>query len=101
MMLYGTGSIPELAAEPIRILLHIAAELATGIALIVSGVGLWRCRPWAKELYWLATGALLYTLIQSPGYYAQLGQWPMVILFALLFIVSVILLLAADKRSRT
>ena len=50
-----TGGVPELQSEPWRIALHLAAE---------------------------ATAALM--LIVSPGYFAQLGQWALVAMFAVL-----------------
>jgi len=37
LMFYFTGSIPELDTEPARIAMHLAAEFATAIALIVGG----------------------------------------------------------------
>ncbi len=91
LLLYLTNSIPELETEPIRIGLHLAAELATGAALLAAGIGFWRNARWAPRLHWLAMGALLYTLIQSPGYYAQMGEYAMVIVFAILFAVTLFL----------
>lgn len=87
-MFYVTGSIPELATEPARILLHMAAEALTGGALIAAGWGLLTGRAWGCPLYLLATGALIYTLIQSPGYYLQLGVMGFVAMFALLLLAT-------------
>ena len=36
----------------------------------------------------MALGMLLYTVIVSPGYFAQLGQWAMVAVFALLLVLA-------------
>jgi len=76
LMFYFTGSIPELDTEPARIAMHLAAEFATAIALIVGGWGLLKLKVWGEHVYLLATGALLYTMIQSPGYFMQLVWEP-------------------------
>ena len=91
-MFYAVGGIPELATEPARILLHIAAELATAAALLVGGWGLLTQKKWGHQIYLLATGALLYTMIQSPGYFLQNGELGFVAMFAVLFILAVLLL---------
>lgn len=94
-----TGQVPELETEPWSIALHLAAEFATGLALLISGYGLLRARPWAQRSILLALGMLLYTLIQSPGYYAQLGQLTFVAMFVVLALPA--LYLAAGLIRRT
>ena len=79
-----TGQAPELATEPLRILFHLAAEALTALTLIAGGIGLLRGRPWARGLTLLGLGMLVYTVIASPGYYAQAGNLPMVGMFAAL-----------------
>jgi hypothetical protein len=69
IIFYTNGSIPELATEPARILLHILAELTTAIFLILAEFGLLKLKIWGYQVYLLATGALIYTMIQSPGYF--------------------------------
>ena len=86
---YLSKQIPELKTEPIRILFHIAAEMATAIALIIAGVGLLTGRGWGSSLYLIAAGMLLYTCIVSPGYFAQQGQWYWVLIFAVIIILAV------------
>ncbi len=68
------------------IALHLAAEAATALLLIVAGVGLLREVAWAPSLYLVAGGMLLYTLIVSPGYFAQRGEWAPVAMFAVLLV---------------
>jgi hypothetical protein len=80
----ATGLVPELQTEPVRIYFHLAAELATAITLMVSGIALIRKLAWAGTVYFIAVGSLLYSLIVSPGYFAQQGEWMMVALFGLL-----------------
>jgi len=93
LMFYFTGSIPELATEPARITLHLAAELATAIALIVGGWGLLKYKAWGKQLYLLSTGALIYTMIQSPGYFLQTGETGFVVMFAVLLMLTLVILI--------
>ena len=99
IMFYVTGSIPELETEPARILLHLAAEGATALALVAGGVGLLGQKRWGPSVYLLATGALLYTLIQSPGYYLHLGEMAFVFMFALLLVLTLLLLAKMLKES--
>jgi len=87
---YVSGQIPELESEPIRIRFHLAAEFATAVALIVGGLGLLTRQSWGSWVYLLSMGMLLYTVIVSPGYFAQKGQWPFVVLFVVVLILAVI-----------
>jgi hypothetical protein len=84
------GQVPELKTEPVRILFHIVAEFVTASALIAGGVGLLIGSTWGRALYLLAMGMLLYTLVVSPGYYAQKRVWPFVGMFAVVLIVALI-----------
>jgi uncharacterized membrane protein (DUF2068 family) len=92
LVFYFTGSIPELATEPARITMHLAAEFATAIVLIIAGWGLLKAKRWGAQIYLLATGALLYTMIQSPGYFLQTGEPGFVVMFAVLIILAVLFL---------
>jgi hypothetical protein len=80
----ATGNVPELKTEPLRIAFHLTGEFTTAIGLMVGGIALLKGRPWAVSVYLVAAGMLLYTVIVSPGYFAQQGQWAMVGMFALL-----------------
>jgi hypothetical protein len=82
--------VPELKTEPIRIAFHLAGEFLTAVALIVAGVGLIAGSAWGQTAYLVATGMLLYTVIVSPGYFAQRREWPMVIMFVVLFILALV-----------
>ena len=90
---YVTKQIPELESEPIRIKFHLAAEFATALLLIVAGIGLFTNLKWAVSVYPVALGMLLYTVIVSPGYFAQKGQWGYVVMFGLIFILALISLI--------
>ena len=86
---YSTNAIPELKTEPIRVSLHITAEIATGVCLIVGAFGLYRSREWGVKVFLVSMGMLLYTSIVSPGYYAQKGVTEFVLMFAIITAVSV------------
>ena len=89
VMLLLTGQVPELASEPYRILLHIAAEMLSGMLLLAGGFALWAKKAWAVSLHRFSLGLLLYAAVQAPGYYAQLGQWGPVYMFAVLVLITI------------
>ena len=90
---YFTKQIPELESEPIRIKFHLVAEFATALLLVFGGIGLFINQDWAISVYLIAMGMLFYTVIVSPGYFAQKGQWTYVVMFAVILILAVISLL--------
>jgi len=98
----ATGQVPELQAEPFRIAFHLAGEAATAMALIVSGVALLRRLKWGRDVSFVALGMLIYTVIVSPGYFAQQGQWPLAAMFAVLLILALVSLrlLARSEKHR-
>jgi len=86
----ATKQVPELETEPVRIGFHLAAEFTTAVALIVGGVGLLTKGGWGLTVYLISIGMLFYTVIVSPGYFAQKGEWPMVGVFAVMLILALI-----------
>lgn len=78
------GQVPEVQTAPIALAFHLAAEGITALLLIVSGTMLIRGRSRFAWLGFVANGMLIYTVIVSPGYFAQRGQWPLVVMFAVL-----------------
>ena len=79
-----TDSVPQLKTAPWEIGHHIAAELLLALALLAGGIAALRSSPWGKGILLVALGMAVYSEINSPGYYAQLGQWAFVVMFALL-----------------
>jgi hypothetical protein len=77
--------VPELNTEPVRLLFHLVAELATAVVLMAGGLGLLTGRAWGPPVHLLSMGMLLYTLMASCGYFAQRRVWSMAAMFALLF----------------
>lgn len=88
VMLYVTGSIPELETEPISIYFHLVAEVLMGLLMVISGIALIIKKRWGKPLYLLANGLVIYSVINSSGYYANMGNWSMVVMFGIIFILS-------------
>ena len=85
-----TKRVPELKTEPFRIAFHLAGEFLTALALIASGIGLLADAAWGRATYLVSAGMLLYTIIVSPGYFAQKREWPMVIMFAVLLVLALL-----------
>jgi hypothetical protein len=83
-----TGQVPELQSETWRIAMHLAAEFVTAAGLIAAGVALLRRATWGMKAYLFFAGMLAYSVIASPGYFAQQGQWLLVGIFALLLILT-------------
>lgn len=89
LMSYISKQIPELKTEPIRITFHIAAEMATAVMLIVSGILLLAGSAAGSGLFLVAVGMMFYTCIVSPGYFAQQGNWAWLVMFSMLIILGI------------
>ena len=94
----AADSVPQLETAPWEIGHHIAAELILALTLLAGGITTLRSMEWGKRILAVALGMAIYSEINSPGYFAQLGQWGLVGMFAILLIgaaLSVILLFTA------
>ncbi len=87
-MILLTDQVPA-EQVPWAIAFHLAGELLTAVFLIISALGLLLEKAWARILSPFALGMLLYTVVVSPGYYAQLGNTPMVIMFTILIVLTI------------
>jgi hypothetical protein len=90
------GGVPELQTAPWEIALHLAAEMTTAVMLILGGIATLKSVHWGKQVLFVGLGMVIYSEIVSPGYFAQLGQWALVALFAILLFggtISVMMLL--------
>ena len=79
-----SGAVPEFETAPWEITFHLASEFSTALMLLIGGIGILRSSNWAQQILLLGLGMVIYSEIVSPGYYAQLGQWAFVGMFALL-----------------
>ena len=96
-MLLARNQMPELQAEPRRATLHLVAEFLTAILLIISGAGLLLGSEWARTLSPISLGMLLYTVIISAGYYANQDDLPMVAMFMVLTVLTIMAIVALFK----
>jgi len=67
-----------------------ASNCVTLVSLLAGGVGLLLNCTWAVRAYLISLGMLLYTVINSSGYFAQKREWPRVGVFAVILILGVI-----------
>ena len=98
-VLWAIGAIPEMMTKPWEIAMHLTAEFTTAGLLVTSGIGLWLDTRWATRVNVFASGMLVYTLIQSPGYYLQHRADILVAMFAVVFLVTVVLSPAFKPRN--
>jgi hypothetical protein len=84
----ASRKVPEIATETRAIGFHLAAEFLTAAVLIIAGIALLAQSLLGYPLALLAQGMLVYTLINSAGYFAQRGQWLMVLMFAGILILA-------------
>ena len=95
-----TSAVPELQTTQWALGFHISAEILLALALITGGIATLRSTSWGKKTLLVALGMAIYSEINSPGYFAQLGQWILVAMFAVLLFgatISVMLLLKQGK----
>ncbi len=89
MLLLG-GQVPELETEPASIATHMTAEGLMAVLLIASATGLFLKRRFAPHLMLLSSGMVIYSVINSSGYYLEQNNIGMVGMFALLAVLTVI-----------
>ena len=82
-------AVPELADGLASIRFHIAAEVLSATALLVSAVWLSVAdSPTARLVTCGALGAIAYSTVNSPGYYADRGNRPVVAMFGVLTLLT-------------
>lgn len=85
-----SGGVPEFQTAPWAIAFHLAAEFSTALVLIIGSIATLKLISWGNQILLLGLGMVIYSEIVSPGYYAQLGQWLFVIMFAVFLLGAVI-----------
>ncbi len=90
-LFWATGAIPDMMTKPWEIAMHLTAEFTTAGLLMISGIGLLFEERWATRVNVFASGMLVYSLIQSPGYYLQRNAMMFVLLIAVCFLITVVL----------
>lgn len=72
-------------------------EGLTAIGLLAGGVGVLKRKKWAPPLMLVAQGMMIYSVINSPGYFIQRGEWPLVAMFILLLVLGLIAVVRAAR----
>lgn len=90
LILLMAGQVPEIETGDRDIWFHLVAELVTAQLLITAGVLSLRRSITGDRLTGIALGALLYTTINSAGFYADQGEWAAVGMFGVLTAATLI-----------
>jgi len=85
-MLVFTGQVPYLDTPQVEIKLHIFTELVTAGALILGGISVLRGWESLNRLHYVSQGMLIYAIINSSGYYIDLGETAMTAMFGVMLI---------------
>jgi hypothetical protein len=95
----ATSAISEIQRTPWAIGFHLMAELLLASSLMISGIATLRLKPWGEKVLLVALGMAIYSEINSPGYFAQLGQWALVGMFALLLVCATTAVMMILKKN--
>ena len=85
-----TNQVPEINTAPLKIRYHLLAEFLTALLLLIGGFSLYTKKSWGFHLYLISMGMLLYTVIVSAGYYADLGEIVMVGMFMFFQVMTIL-----------
>jgi len=88
IVLLISNNVPEVQTEPISIIFHLCAELLMGLMLLISGISLIRKSKVGDILFLISSGMVIYSIINSSGYYGNSGEWSMVTVFILILLVT-------------
>ncbi len=89
LMLYRKKELPEITMEPIKAMVHIGADIATAILLIIGGIGILAYMSWGYPIYYVSMGLLIYSITNFMGYYGQEKNWIAFGFYILLAIVAI------------
>ena len=92
-MLVFTGQVPYLDTPQVEIKLHIFTEVLTAGALILGGLSVLRGWTRLNRLHYVSQGMLIYAIINSSGYYIDLGETAMAAMFGVLLMGTIASLL--------
>mgnify|MGYP001443805849 CR=1 FL=1 len=89
-MLLFTGQVKEIGTEPFRMVAHLFSEGITAILLVLGGLLSLKHSSRGQRLHLVSLGMLLYSVLTAGGYYLQLNNVAMTIMFGMLFLTTVI-----------
>ncbi|MGB5756485.1 MAG: hypothetical protein WBM50_06195 [Acidimicrobiales bacterium] len=92
-LLLAARRVPEIAEGDRAIWFHLAAESLLGVALVAGGSLLLVVgdEPWARVAAGVAAGAMVYSTVNSAGYYARYRNRRAIAGFAGLTVVGIAL----------
>ncbi|HEY7468562.1 MAG TPA: hypothetical protein VIC07_03385 [Acidimicrobiia bacterium] len=84
--------VPEASSGDRAIWFHVTAECVLAMTLVIGGLSLLvaEAEDWARVVAGVAIGGMVYSTINSPGYYAREGTWPVVAGFAGLTLIGLV-----------
>ncbi len=88
--LLAAGGVPEIRTAPVSITFHLIAELLMGTASLTSGILILQGIPAGTYTYLITSGMIIYSVINSSGYYGDTGEWVMVAMFMVILISTLV-----------
>ncbi len=88
-MLYVSKQIPELETEPAAIAFHIFIEIAMGVMAIITALSILKRKKSSLTLMLITSGMLMYSVVNSSGYYAETGEYGMIAMFGIIFLFTI------------
>ena len=92
-MLVLTNQVPYLDSAQVEIKLHILTEMLTALMLITGGVSVLKGWENLTNLHYVSQGMLIYAIINSSGYYIDMGEPMMAVMFSVLLVGTIISLM--------
>ena len=71
---------------------HLASEFLMATFLIVSGILVLSRKHPGRLFNMAALGMLIYSVLNAAGYYGERGDTPMLILFILIAVISIVIM---------
>jgi hypothetical protein len=87
-ILLVSRQVPVLDTRPVEAALHLTAEFLTALVLILAGAGQLTGQRWGRPAYLVSMGMLLYSVINSAGYFAQTGQLTFIGMYAVFAVLA-------------
>jgi len=85
----ATGNVPELEDATREIAFHMSAEFVMALVLLTGSIAILRRKAWGTFVYLVGAGMVVYSVINSPGYFAESGDWALVAMFMVLLVLTV------------
>ncbi len=100
VMLIITKQVEEFQNIPYEITMHLCGEFMTAVLLIIASVLIFAKSERGQNMFNIASGALLYTVIVSSGYYMQRNEYSMVIMFTVILLFTLFLLILTNSKNK-